>query len=48
VILTICLIAGGVVLAAAAAIAFAASVKGGQLDDLEETKYQMLREDDHR
>jgi cbb3-type cytochrome oxidase maturation protein len=48
VILTICLIAGGVVLAIAAAIAFTASVKGGQFDDLEETKYQMLREDDHR
>lgn len=43
--LTMCLIAGGLATAAAAALVFVAAVRGGQLDDLEETKFQMLRED---
>ena len=43
--LTICLIAGGLATAIAAALAFAAAVRSGQLDDLEETKFQMLREE---
>lgn len=43
--LTICLIGGGLATAIAAALMFAAAVRSGQLDDLEETKFQMLRED---
>ena len=43
--LTICLIAGGLATAIAAALVFTAAVRSGQLDDLEETKFQMLRED---
>jgi len=43
--MTLCLIAGGLATAAAAALAFAAAVRSGQLDDLEETKFQMLREE---
>jgi hypothetical protein len=43
--MTLCLIAGGLATAAAAALAFVAVVRAGHLDDLEETKFQMLRED---
>lgn len=47
-VLTMCLIAGGLASALAAAMAFVAAVRSGQLDDLEETKFQMLREDHDR
>ena len=43
--LTLCLIAGAIASAVAAALVFAGMVRSGQLDDLEETKFQMLRED---
>lgn len=46
--LTLCLIVGGLVLAASAAMAFAGAVRGGHLDDLEETKFQMIREKENR
>ena len=46
--LTICLIGGGLATAIAAALGFAAAVQAGQLDDLEDTKFQMLREDHDR
>ena len=42
--LTIGLLAGGLCMAIAAGFIFAAAVRGGQLDDLEEVKFQMLRE----
>ena len=46
--LTLCLIVGGLTLAASAALAFAGAVQGGHLDDLEETKFQMIREKETR
>ena len=46
--LTLCLIVGGLVLAASAAFAFAGFVRAGHLDDLEETKFQMIREKENR
>jgi hypothetical protein len=45
---TLCLIAGGLCSAVAAALAFAAAVRAGHLDDLEETKFRMFREDERR
>jgi nitrogen fixation-related uncharacterized protein len=46
--LTLCLILGGLCTAAAAGLAFAGLVRSGQLDDLDEAKFRMIREDDHR
>ena len=43
--LTLCLILGGLAFAAAAGFLFAAAARTGQLDDLEDVKFQMLRED---
>jgi hypothetical protein len=45
---TLCLIAGGLFSALAAALAFAFAARAGHLDDLEETKFHMLREDERR
>lgn len=46
--LTLCLMAGGIFTAAAAAAVFVAMVRTGQLDDLEETKFRMIREEENR
>jgi len=43
--LTLSLILGGLAFAAAAGFLFAAAVRSGQMDDLEDVKFQMLRED---
>ena len=42
---TLCLIFGGLVTAVSAGLCFAWAVRSGQLDDLEEVKFRMLRED---
>ncbi len=47
-ILTICLIGGCVASAFAALFFFVGFVRNGQLDDLEDVKFQMLREDEKR
>jgi len=47
-VLTLCIIAGGLSSVIAAAMVFVAAVRSGQMDDLEETKFQMLREDHDR
>ncbi len=46
--LTLCLILGAACSAVAAGLTFAGVVRAGHLDDLEETKFRMIREDDHR
>lgn len=47
-LLTLCLILGGLAMAAAAGFLFVAAVRSGQMDDLEDVKFQMLREDRDR
>ena len=42
-ILTICLLAGALLMGLAGGLAFLLAVRTGQLDDVEEPKYQMLR-----
>jgi cbb3-type cytochrome oxidase maturation protein len=44
--LSLCLIVGALVSAVAGALFFAFAVRSGQMDDLEDVKYRMLREDD--
>lgn len=46
--LTLCLIAAGIATAVAAGLVFVGAVRSGWMDDLEETKYRFLREDDNR
>lgn len=46
--LTLCLIAAGIATAAAAGLVFVGAVRSGWMDDLEDTKYRILREDEHR
>ncbi len=46
--LTLCLIAAGLATATAAGLFFVWAVRSGQLDDLEDVKFRMLREDEHR
>jgi cbb3-type cytochrome oxidase maturation protein len=46
--LTFCLILAGIASATAAGFFFIGAVRSGQLDDLEETKFRMLREDENR
>ncbi len=46
--LTLCLIAAGIATAVAAGLVFVAAVRSGQMDDLEETKFRILREDENR
>ncbi len=47
-ILTACLIGGCVASAFAALFFFVWGVRSGHLDDLEDTKFRMLREDENR
>jgi hypothetical protein len=44
--LTACLIAWGLVTAAAAGLVFVGAVRAGHLDDLEDVKFRILREED--
>ena len=44
--LTLCLIAGGLATAVAAGLCFVGAVRAGHLDDLEDVKFRMLREED--
>ncbi len=46
--MTLGLMIGGVLMAVAAACIFAWASLDGQFDDLEEAKYQMLREEEKR
>ena len=46
--LTLCLIAGAVATATAAGLYFVIAVRAGQMDDLEEVKFRMLREEENR
>lgn len=46
--LTVCLVAGGIASALAAALAFVWAARSGHLDDLEETKFRMFREEQNR
>ncbi len=46
--LTLCLIAAGLATAIAAGLFFVGAVRSGLLDDLEDVKFRMLREDDRR
>lgn len=46
--LTLCLIVAGIVTATGAGLFFVGAVRSGLMDDLEETKFRMLREDDNR
>jgi cbb3-type cytochrome oxidase maturation protein len=46
--LTMCLIAAGLATATGAGLLFVWAVRSGQLDDLEDAKFRMLREDDNR
>ncbi len=41
--LTICLLLGALFMGAGGGLAFVLAVRTGQLDDIEEPKYQMLR-----
>ena len=45
-LLTIGLIAGATLMAAAGGVLFVLAVKKGQFDDIEDTKFQILREDE--
>jgi cbb3-type cytochrome oxidase maturation protein len=47
-LLTLALILGGLAMAAAAGFLFVAAVRSGQMDDLEDVKFQMLREDNDK
>jgi nitrogen fixation-related uncharacterized protein len=47
-LLTLALILGGLAMAAAAGFLFVGAVRSGQMDDLEDVKFQMLREDNER
>ncbi len=47
-LLTLALILGGLAMAAAGGFLFVAAVRSGQMDDLEDVKFQMLREDRDR
>ncbi len=44
--LTIVLLAAGLCMGVAGMLVFAAAVRTGQFDDIEEAKYQLLREED--
>ncbi len=44
--LTLCLIVSGLATAVAAGFVFVGAVRTGMMDDLEDTKYRFLREDD--
>ena len=46
--LTLCLIAAGLATAVAGGLFFVGAVRSGQMDDLEEVKFRMLREDETR
>jgi len=46
--LTLCLLAWGLATATAAGLCFVGAVRAGHLDDLEDTKFRMLREDEDR
>jgi len=46
--LTICLMTAGIASAVAAALAFVWAARSGHLDDLEETKFRMFREEQDR
>ncbi|MHB8875375.1 MAG: cbb3-type cytochrome oxidase assembly protein CcoS [Myxococcaceae bacterium] len=46
--LTLCLLAGALLSAAAGGLLFVGAVRAGQLDDVEEAKFRMLREDENR
>lgn len=46
--LTLCLLAGGLCTATGAALAFAWAVRAGLLDEIEDVKFQLLREEDDR
>ncbi len=46
--LTLCLLAGGIACAIGAALFFAGAVRAGLMDDVEEAKFRMLREDPNR
>jgi hypothetical protein len=46
--LTLCLIASGICAATAAGLFFAGAVKAGLMEDLEDVKYRMLREDEDK
>jgi cbb3-type cytochrome oxidase maturation protein len=44
--LTLCLIAAGIAMAISAGLFFVWAVRSGYLDDLEDVKFRMLREDE--
>ncbi|MDF1563643.1 MAG: cbb3-type cytochrome oxidase assembly protein CcoS [Deltaproteobacteria bacterium] len=44
-LMTLILLASAVLMAAGAGLIFAWAARSGQFDDMEEAKYQMLRED---
>ncbi len=46
--LTLCLIAAGIATAVSAGLFFVGAVRSGWMDDLEDTKYRLLREDENR
>jgi nitrogen fixation-related uncharacterized protein len=46
--LTLCLIAAGIATAVSAGFFFVGAVRSGWMDDLEDTKYRLLREDENR
>lgn len=45
-VLTLLLLAGALAMGLGAGLVFAFAARTGQLDDLEDTKYQLFREDD--
>ncbi len=45
-LLTLSLILGGLAMGLSAGLWFVLAVRSGQLDDLEDVKFQLLREDD--
>jgi len=45
--MTIGLLVGGLFMGGGAAMAFAWAVRAGHFDDLEDVKFQLLREEDH-
>ena len=47
-LLTLSLILGGLAMGLAAGLWFVAAVRAGQMDDLEDVKFQMLREEEDR
>ncbi len=46
--LTVCLIVAGIAMASGAALFFVGAVRSGQMEDLEDVKFRMLREDERR